>query len=696
MTSQSVPPPHKVSAENSTPSTDICKNSESAREKQYWNVAVNTPLRNLFTYLSPEDVHLKSGQSVKVPFGPKNKEVSGLVVERTSLNPKEEFEIKRILEKDEEKPPLGEKNLKWLKWISEYYIYPLGQIQQLIYPPLKKHSRRKSRKTPVVPEVIPVDPLPLTSQQKQALAAIKPENFGVYLLHGVTGSGKTEVYMEMIGKVLAHKKAALVLVPEISLTPQLIRRFSERFQREIAVIHSHLTEREKTDQWWQVVDGKKRLLIGARSALFCPIPNIGLIVVDEEHETSFKQDEKLKYNARDVAVMKANLENCPIILGSATPSLESWQNALSGKYHLISMNKRVLNRPMPQVEIINPQKDRDPSLPYWLSGTLHKKLKRNYENKLQSALFLNRRGMAPSVQCYACGFVYHCPNCDISLTLHGRHHLLCHYCNYCHRLDKDCPDCKESELKAYGLGTEAVEENLKELFPEASIFRADRDEITNREALETMIHKMENHDIDFLVGTQMIAKGLDFEKLTLVGIIHADVSLNIPDFRASERSFQLCTQVSGRAGRHQTAGEVVIQTYKVKHPSLVSAKSQNYQEFAKKELEHRKLFGYPPFGKLAVIRITGLHKEKLVREARLLANHLRELIQKFSDLGDSQILGPGSAPLARIKNRYRHQILIKGKDYKVIHHIANQADRFIHDHIRSSKCIIDIDPYNLL
>ena len=669
---------------------------ETGNRKQYWNVAVNTPLKKLFTYLSPEDIHLKPGDPVKVPFGRGNKKIAGLIVEKAFPNQEEEFKIKRIFERDEEKPSLKENSLKWLKWISNYYLYPLGQVQHLIYPPLKKHSHRKIRKTPIVPKVALKNPFSLTGEQKQALAEIELETFKVYLLHGVTGSGKTEVYMEVIKKVLDSGKTALVLVPEISITPQLIQRFSERFYEEIAVIHSHLTEREKTDQWWQVVDGKKKLLIGARSALFCPIPDIGLIVVDEEHETSFKQDEKLKYNARDVAVMKANLENCPVILGSATPSLESWHNVLNGKYHLISMNKRVSDRPLPEVEIVNPRNDRNSLLPYWLSATLYKKLKNNYENKFQSALFLNRRGVAPSVQCHRCGFVYHCPNCDISLTLHGQYHLVCHYCNYHHRLDESCPDCKDSDLKTYGLGTEAVEQSLKELFPEACVFRADRDEINSREAMEAMIQKMENHEIDFLVGTQMIAKGLDFKKLTLVGMVHADVSFNIPDFRADERSFQLCTQVSGRAGRHQTKGLVIIQTYKANHPSLVFAKSQDFFGFAKKELESRKLFGYPPFSRLAVIRITGLHKEKIAGEAELLANHLKGLIQKFSKLKNSQILGPTPAPLARIKNRYRYHILIKGKDHKVIHHIAGEADRFIYNCIKFSKCLIDIDPYQLL
>ena len=328
--------------------------------------------------------------------------------------------------------------------------------------------------------------------------------------------------------------------------------------------------------------------------------------------------------------MKAHFENCPILLGSATPSLESWQNVFRGKYHLISMDKRVLDRPLPSIQIIHPQKDQNPELPYWLSNLLHKKLKHNYEQGLQSALFLNRRGMAPSVQCYACGFIHSCPNCDISLTLHGEHHLVCHYCNYHDRLGESCPECREPELKAYGLGTETVEEGLKQLFPEARIFRADRDEMGGREDIELMIQKMEKHEIDFLVGTQMIAKGLDFEKLTLIGIIHADVSFNIPDFRANERSFQLYTQVSGRVGRHQEAGHVVIQTYKEDHPGLVAVKSGNHREFIKKELEHRKLFGYPPFGKLIAIRITGLRQQKLVHEAELLAGYPPAIDSKIS------------------------------------------------------------------
>lgn len=671
---------------------------EASPEPQRWQVAVNAPLREAFTYQAGRQKDLAPGVSVRVPFGPKNREVAGLVVKQALENPDNSFKAKTIVCVDEERPPLSEKHLKWLQWVARYYLYPLGQVQQLVFPPLKKHSQRKSRKKAVVPEVPTITPHPLTEDQQRAVDAIAIDRFDSYLLHGVTGSGKTEIYIEVISQVLAQNKSALVLVPEISLTPQLIRRFAERFPGEIAVIHSQLTDREKTDQWWQAVDGKKRLLIGARSALFCPLPNLGVVVIDEEHETSFKQEEKLKYNARDVAIVKAQMEDCPIILGSATPSLETWYNAQKGKYKLITLAKRVSDRPLPQVEIINPHQSRDSlsELPFWLSENLFNKLKSNYEKQHQSALFLNRRGVAPNVQCYQCGFSYHCPNCDISLTLHGKHHLVCHYCNYHDRMSEECPDCQQGEPKAYGLGTEAVEQGLAKLFPQANIFRADRDEISSREAIEDMVKKMESNQIDFLVGTQMIAKGLDFKNLTLVGVVHADVAFNVPDFRASERSFQLCTQVSGRAGRHQIPGEVVIQTYKPKHPSLVAAKKHDYYEFAKEELKNRQLFNYPPFGKITAIRLSSLREEDVIRESQQLTEYLTNLVANFKELATTQVLGPTPAPLSRIKNRYRYHILLKAPDHKILNHVGDKALSFIRTHIKKSKCLIDVDPYSLL
>lgn len=662
----------------------------------HWQVAVNAPLRDTFTYQAENGAHFEPGQAVKVPFGPKNRQVSGLIVEPYQSEGELNFEAKSIIGLDEERPTLNKKQMQWLQWLSNYYLYPLGQIQQLVYPPLKKHSNRKRRKGAIIPEVEATQPHPLTDDQKRVLAQISTQSNQTYLLHGVTGSGKTEIYMEVVQEVLSAGNAALILVPEISLTPQLIKRFAQRFGDQIAVIHSHLTDREKTDQWWQVVDGEKKLLIGARSALFCPIPKLGLIVVDEEHETSFKQDEKLKYNARDAAVVKGKMENCPVILGSATPSLESWQNATEGKYQLLSIKDRVSSRPLPKVEIINPREDKDPHLPHWLSRTLFEKLKDNYLAGHQSALFLNRRGVAPNVQCYDCGFSYRCPNCDISLTLHGKHHLVCHYCNYNDRMSSTCPECKVGEPKAYGLGTEAVENDLATWFPDARIFRADRDEIANREALEEMVEKMENHEVDFLIGTQMIAKGLDFKHLTLVGIVHADIAFNIPDFRSSERSFQLCTQVSGRAGRHEVPGEVIIQSYKPDHPSLVASQKNDYQYFVDQELEHRRLFHYPPFGKVTAIRISGLRENEVIDEAQQVVSYLKGLVEHFDNLKGVRILGPTPAPLSRIKNRYRYHVLIKSDQAQVINYVANQALDFIKDHCKKSKFVLDVDPYSLL
>ena len=671
--------------------------TELGNNPALWEIAVNAPLRDTFTYKADKDLNLQPGHAVRIPFGPKNREVAGLVVAE-SKNPNPQFEAKNILKTDEERPPLDDNFLKWLTWISKYYLYPLGQIHQLAYPPLKKESKRKSKKAPVVPEVDAIEPLELNAEQKNVVDNVDLTSSDTYLLRGVTGSGKTEVYIELIQKVLNQGKTALVLVPEISLTPQLVKRFAQRFQDEVAVIHSHLTDREKTNQWWSVIDKKKRLLIGARSALFCPIPDLGIIVIDEEHETSFKQEEKLKYNARDIAIVRSKLENYPVILGSATPSLESWQNVIDGKYNLLELNKRVSSRPLPEVKIINPREDRLESedLPYWLSKSLYLELKNAYEKNQQSALFLNRRGIAPNVQCYDCGFSYMCPNCDISLTLHGSHHLVCHYCGYFDRLSNSCPSCSDGEPKAYGLGTEAVEKEILKLFPESRVFRADRDEINSREALEEMVEKMENNEIDFLVGTQMIAKGLDFKNLTLVGIVHADVAFNVPDFRASERGFQLCTQVSGRAGRHEQPGKVIIQTYKTNHPSLLAAQKHDFLKFAADELEHRKIFSYPPFGKLTSIRISGLRENEVIHEANAVVNYLNELKNRYDNLSEVSVLGPTPAPLSRIKNRYRYHILLKGPEHNQLNYFANQAESFIAAHCKKSKFHIDVDPYSLI
>ena len=431
----------------------------------------------------------------------------------------------------------------WLKFLSEYYVYPLGRVLKSVYPPLKKNRRsRASQKAPVLPDVVRDEKKTLTPDQQKVFDAISTEleGFSTHLIFGITGSGKTEIYLQLIEEVLSLGKQALVLVPEISLTPQLVHRFTARFGAKVAVLHSQLTDREKTEQWWAAVQGESEVVIGARSALFCPLPRLGLIVVDEEHEASFKQEETLRYHARDAAIMRAKLEGCPILLGSATPSLESWHRAQQNIYTLHTLTQRATGQQLPEVEIVDLKAEKEAATdaqwndlrPSWMSYQLYRELSSCLERGEQAALFLNRRGMAPAVVGTITGEVPHCPNCDISLTLHGEQYLVCHYCNYSSTTHREAEKLGEDELLPLGLGTEQIQTDLERLFPAARLARADRDEVTTREDLEELISRVESRQVDFLIGTQMIAKGLDFPHLSLVALVLADVGFNLPDFRA--------------------------------------------------------------------------------------------------------------------------------------------------------------------
>jgi primosomal protein N' (replication factor Y) len=499
----------------------------------------------------------------------------------------------------------------------------------------------------------------------------------------------------MLREKLAQGQQALVLVPEISLTPQLIRRFSERFGDEIAVIHSHLTEREKTNQWWSIVDGKKKILIGARSALFCPFPNLGMIVVDEEHESSFKQDEKLKYNARDCAIMLGKTLNIPVVLGSATPSLESWQNANEGKYKLHILDERISAGKLPEIEVVDMRKEEKSDLPSWLSRRLHEKIQERLNDREQVALFLNRRGFSQVIMCRECGHIDGCPNCDVTLSLHAKSHLICHYCGYHEDLLKTCKECKMGEPKPLGIGTEKIEEEIKNLFPKARTIRLDRDEISSRESLEDAIQKIETGAVDVLIGTQMIAKGLDFPKLTLVGVLLADIGFNFPDFRSPERNFQLLTQVSGRPGRHTHNGEVIIQTYDPEYSSLVYSQKNDYSGFAKNELGHRKELSYPPFGKVASVRIQSNDPRKLKKYCDQFADLATQIQKKHKTWASShlQVLGPAQAPIFKLKNKYRYHVLLKASQQQII----REFYRILAAHLEPPSGVqvtIDVDPQN--
>ncbi len=659
-----------------------------------WKVAVEAPLPKFFTYLS--DIPVAPGDSVSVPFGKRT--IGGIVIDAADPLPDKSIDYKKIIGIAKDRMRLSSEILQWSQWIAKYYHHPIGEVLSLFFPPLKKKGRSEPKN--IFQHMANTEIVELNKEQQKIADTLNmASGFSSHLLWGVTGSGKTEVYIDVIRKKMALGQSAIVLVPEIALTPQLVSRFRKRLGEVVAVLHSGLTERERTDQWWSVINGEKKVLIGARSALFCPVPNLGVIVVDEEHDGSYKQEESFKYNARDAAVMRAHFERVPVVLGSATPSLESWQNVNDGKYQMHVLSERASDMVLPSVELIDlavekeRKKENGTTLPHWLSQSLYDAIHANYTKGLQTALFINRRGIAQAVHCDSCGYIYSCPNCDISLTLHGKQHLVCHYCDYSQSLTKNCQDCKVGDPKPLGLGTEKVEEDIQQLFPSARIARVDRDEVDSRERMEEFVNRMENHELDFVVGTQMIAKGLDFEKLTLVGVVLADVALSLPDFRASERAFQLLTQVAGRAGRH-SAGKVIIQTYRTDHPSLVYSQHHDVRGFIEQELAQRQELFYPPFTKTACVRISSLRED----EARDVSFELTEQLRLYGEkekFEHSQILGPAPAPLYRIRNRYRFQVLLKSKSSFELHRLL-QLVTHLTQKDRKTKVQIDVDPYSLM
>lgn len=671
---------------------------------EYLKIAVDAPLQETLTYKNPDlDVEIKPGQRVSVPLGKGGRSVKGVVVERD--NKPEGFLPKDILSIEEE-ILIPEKHLNWLCWLAQYYLHPIGQVLNLAFPPLKKQLKvRKSTKRNILPDYKLTSPPDLTHEQKQCLTEIgHSKKFSSHLLFGVTGSGKTEIYIRLIEGCLAQGKQAIFLVPEISLTPQLLNRFLQRFGDKIAVIHSQLTGREKTNQWWDMVSQKKPILMGARSALFCPLKNLGLIILDEEHESSYKQDEKLKYHARDAAVKLAQLYDIPIILGSATPSLETWNNVLQKKYKMHQLKNRVHNRAKPEISVVDLREERkqqkeqgiETEQAFWMSDSLFLALKENLKKGEQSALFLNRRGMAQSVTCQACGTVNECPNCNISLTLHANTHLICHYCDYHENFKETCKKCGAEEATPLGLGTELIEKDLLRLFPNCRVSRADRDEIQSREQMEDLVSAMEKGEIDILVGTQMIAKGLDFPKLTLVSLILADVNFNIPDFRAGEKSFQLITQVAGRAGRHEKPGRVILQTYNPEHPSILFSQNYNFDGFAKLALEERLDYSYSPFGKMALLKSQSLDKNKSKQLIDICWQRAQEL-KSVNQLEEIEVLGPVQASVFKVRNKYRYHLLIKAKHNSVLNKfvklLCQNQKKWLP---KGTKLIADMDPYGMM
>jgi primosomal protein N' (replication factor Y) (superfamily II helicase) len=541
-------------------------------------------------------------------------------------------------------------------------------------------------------------PLPLTEEQRNALEpvlhSINSLEHDVFLLHGVTGSGKTEVYLQSIQGVIDKGQEAIVLVPEISLTPQMVKRFKQRFGSMVAVMHSGLSAGEKYDEWRKIQRGEVQVVVGARSAIFAPFRNLGIIIIDEEHETSYKQDDQPRYHARDVAIFRGKYYNCPVVLGSATPTLESFARAQKGVYKLLTMAKRMNDQSMPEVEIVDMRGELHAGNRSMFSTTLQDKIRDRLEKQEQVVLFLNRRGYSTFVLCRDCGHTIDCPHCDISLTYHRKQESLkCHYCSYEIRMPKECPECTSDTIRFFGTGTQKVEEALQQTFPEARVIRMDVDTTRRKGAHENLLNKFGERKADILLGTQMIAKGLDFENVTLVGVLAADSLLHIPDFRAAEKTFQLLTQVSGRAGRHHLPGEVVIQSYTPDHYSVELASQYDYDSFYKHEMHIRRTFKYPPYYFMALITISHTNHPLVIQTAQKIA----KLIGKNSAV-DTQILGPSPSPLSRIKNRYRYQCLIKYRNepnlYENMKYMMSQFETEIQQN--NLQISIDFQPYQMM
>jgi len=544
----------------------------------------------------------------------------------------------------------------------------------------------------------------LNSDQQKALEAIKHRLsqglYGAFLLHGVTGSGKTQVYIESIRMALMQGKRAVVLIPEISLTPQTMRRFENEFPGQVAVFHSRLSLGERYDTWRQVQEGVYDIVIGPRSALFLPVKNTAVYVIDEEHDASYKQNDPApRYHARDVAVYMAQKQNAVVIMGSATPSVESYYNAQKRKFHLIELNQRINQIPMPAVNIIDMRREgRRSGKLNTISPFLEKKIQTALDNGEQTIILQNRRGFSSFLQCRDCGYIPLCPNCAIAFTFHAHNHTLqCHYCGSEQPAQSDCIRCGGKEIQYKGVGTEKIEKELRQQFPAARLLRMDLDTTGRKGAHDALLQKFKSHQADILLGTQMIAKGLDFENVTVVGVIAAEVGASLPDFRASERVFQLLTQVAGRAGRGKKAGTVVIQSFSDQFPAIIHARNHDYHGFYLQELARRQKLNYPPFSRLILIRISAKQAGEALGTARQIVHRLRIGARRMF-----QVLGPAPAPFIRLKNMYRWQVVLKvhqsadrsgARSKKIINQLLSS---FLQSSRTDLRITIDVDPLDML
>ena len=663
-------------------------------------IALPVPVRQLFTYRVPEslDGAAEPGAPVEVPF--RGRSARGVLVERIGSTPLERVrEVARVLGA----PLLSPHLLALTRWVAEYYLAPPGEVIAAALPGghegfAGSRARRHADEDRVLRMAIP-ERIRLTPAQRDAVAAIEPAvaggGFQPFLLHGVTASGKTEVYMRASRAAREAGGQALVLVPEVALASQVLQVFSRRFGGRVGMLHSYLPVGVRRKNWELARRGALDVVIGARSAVFAPLPALKLVIVDEEHEPAYKQSEQLRYHGRDVAVQRAHMLGVPVVLGSATPSLESQANAARGKYRRLALPERVDGKAVPSVRVVDLR--REGAGPGVLSAPLRAALAERLERKEQSLLWLNRRGHSHHVQCRGCGHTSECPRCDISLTLHVEpRSLRCHYCDHREPVPAACPKCQQPLLRFSGPGTQRAERELAAAFPGARLLRLDLDVAREKSGPGAVLAKFARGEGDILLGTQMIAKGLDFPRVTLVGVLDADVALHLPDFRAGERTYQLLVQVAGRAGRGSTAGEVLVQTATPEHPAIAAVAAQNPADgeraFRKRELDERREALYPPFARLVTLLVDGPDAGEVESAAGVLAERARSLVGERA----ITVLGPAPQAFARLRSRHRWHVLLKGASGGELREIASAVLAEDRAGQGRTRVLVDVDPIEVL
>ncbi len=726
-------------------------------------------LNKIFDYEIPQDLNVKIGARVFVPFGNKKSLEEGIVI---NIKEKSEYKVKQIASLQDEY--IEENYINLAKWMSHRYFCNLADCLRLMLPPGRtsknvlnrvkekrvnfvslakdadeifidiESGKIKSEKQKNVLEFIinngnattqdielftdassaivktlvkngyleinnlqvernpflhktieKTMDLELTDEQEKAYNSIKEQ--GKYLLYGITGSGKTEIYLRLIGKMLRQNKSSIMLVPEISLTPQTVDRFISRFGEEhIAVLHSKLSIGERYDQWNKIKSGEAKIIIGARSAIFCPAVDLGLIIIDEEHDESYQSETTPRYDAREIAEYLSENKEIPLVLGSATPDMNTFYKAKNGEYELLTLTKRANNSSLPTVEVVDLRQELLSGNKSMISRKLKEEIEKNLQNKKQTILYLNRRGFSTFVMCRDCGYTVKCKRCDITLTYHKyQHKLKCHYCGYEQDEVNECPECKSKNIKYFGAGTQKLEDEIKNIFPTASTIRMDIDTVSKKNSHEQILNKFKEENIDILIGTQMVVKGHHFPNVTLVGVLAADGSLNIGDFRANEKTFQILTQVAGRAGREKDAGRVIIQTYNPDNYAIEFSKTQDYNLFYNTEIDIRKQLKYPPFCDIIVIDMSAKDIRELQKVAKEIHTYLKRRVidEKFGLL----LYSPVPSPIDKIKDRYRMRIIIKCKYDERINNLLNDSlDEFYKMKTVSARVAVELNPNNML